>query len=163
MDLSVTIAGVKFPTCFMNASGALCVTREELITLGRSRAGAIVTKSMTLDPQVLVAVQGGDEVGFVAFDRSRDPKTPATMGEIWSFYVMPSHWGQGVGLALWDAARDALLEEGCTHVTAWVPLGYERALRFFDLAGFKREMTSIKTVQMGSTRVEEIRFKRELK
>ena len=85
------------------------------------------------------------------------------MGEIWSFYVMPSHWGQGVGLALWDAARDALIEEGCTHVTAWVPLGYERALRFFDLAGFKREMTSIKTVQMGATRVEEIRFKRELK
>ena len=51
MDLSVTIAGVKFPTCFMNASGALCVTREELITLGRSRAGAIVTKSMTLEPR----------------------------------------------------------------------------------------------------------------
>src|SRR5947199_9672697 len=33
----------------MNASGALCVTREELETLGRSRAGAIVTKSMTLE------------------------------------------------------------------------------------------------------------------
>ena len=115
------------------------------------------------DPQVLVALQGPVEVGFVAFDRSRDPKTPATMGEIWSFYVMPSHWGQGVGLALWDAAREALIEEGCTHVTAWVPLGYERALRFFDLAGFKREMTSIKTVQMGATRVEEIRFKRDLK
>lgn len=33
----------------MNASGALCVTREELETLGRSRAGAIVTKSMTVE------------------------------------------------------------------------------------------------------------------
>jgi dihydroorotate dehydrogenase (fumarate) len=33
----------------MNASGALCVTREELEALGRSRAGAIVTKSMTLE------------------------------------------------------------------------------------------------------------------
>ncbi|MDR4479315.1 MAG: dihydroorotate oxidase [Nitrospira sp.] len=52
MDLSVTIAGVKFPTCFMNASGALCVTREELLALGRSRAGAIVTKSMTLEPRL---------------------------------------------------------------------------------------------------------------
>ncbi|GMV48679.1 MAG: Dihydroorotate dehydrogenase A (fumarate) [Nitrospirae bacterium] len=51
MDLSVTIAGVKFPTCFMNASGALCVTREELLALGRSQAGAIVTKSMTLEPR----------------------------------------------------------------------------------------------------------------
>jgi hypothetical protein len=30
------------------------------------------------------------------------------------------------------------------------------------MAGFKREMTSIKTVPMGNTRVEEIRFKRDL-
>lgn len=49
MDLSTTIAGVRFPTCFMNASGALCVTREELMALGPSHAGAIVTKSMTVE------------------------------------------------------------------------------------------------------------------
>lgn len=49
MDLTVNIAGVKFPGCFMNASGALCVTREELLALGRSRASAIVTKSMTVE------------------------------------------------------------------------------------------------------------------
>ena len=48
-DLSATIAGVTFPSCFMNAAGALCVTRQELTALGRSRAGAIVTKSMTVD------------------------------------------------------------------------------------------------------------------
>ena len=49
MDLSTTIAGVRFPSCIMNASGALCVTREELLALGRSHAGAIVTKSMTVE------------------------------------------------------------------------------------------------------------------
>lgn len=48
-DLSCTIAGVRFPLCLMNASGALCVTRAELEALGRSRTGAIVTKSMTLE------------------------------------------------------------------------------------------------------------------
>lgn len=52
MDLSTTIAGVRFPSCFMNAAGALCVTREELEDLGRSHAGAIVTKSMTPEPRV---------------------------------------------------------------------------------------------------------------
>jgi GNAT superfamily N-acetyltransferase len=114
------------------------------------------------DPQVLVATQGGEVVGFVGFDRSRDPKTPATMGEIWALYARPSHWGKGVGLALWDGARDGLVDEGCSKVTAWVPLGYERALHFFDMAGFKREMTSIKTVLVGLTRLEEIRFKRDL-
>jgi dihydroorotate dehydrogenase (fumarate) len=49
MNLSTTIAGITFPSCFMNASGALCVTREELLALGRSHAGAIVTKSMTVE------------------------------------------------------------------------------------------------------------------
>jgi len=49
IDLSTTIAGVNFPSCFMNASGALCVTREELEALGKSVAGAIVTKSMTME------------------------------------------------------------------------------------------------------------------
>jgi dihydroorotate dehydrogenase (fumarate) len=49
MDFAVTIAGVRFPMCFMNASGARCVTHEELIALGRSRSGAIVTKSMTVE------------------------------------------------------------------------------------------------------------------
>lgn len=49
MDLSTTIAGITFPSCFMNASGALCVTRDELLALGRSQSGAIVTKSMTVE------------------------------------------------------------------------------------------------------------------
>ena len=50
-DLSTTIAGVRFPTCLMNAAGALCVTEDELRRLGRSHAGAIVTKSMTVEPR----------------------------------------------------------------------------------------------------------------
>lgn len=114
------------------------------------------------EPQVYVAVEDGKVVGFVGFDRSRDKGTPNTMGEIWAIYAATSHWGQGVGLTLWDAARDGLLEEGCTKVTLWVPLGNERALHFHDLAGFKREMTSIKTVAVGTVKVEEIRMKRDL-
>lgn len=62
MDLSVTIAGVRFPSCFMNAAGARCVTREELEALGRSCAGAIVTKSMTLEPR-----QGNPEPRYYGF------------------------------------------------------------------------------------------------
>lgn len=114
------------------------------------------------EPQVYVAVDEGQVVGFIGFDRSRDKGTPPTTGEIWAIYAATSHWGKGVGLALWDAAREGLLEEGCNRVTLWVPLGNERALRFHDLAGFKREMTTIKTVSMGTGKIEEIRMKRDL-
>lgn len=118
------------------------------------------------DPQVHVATDAGKIIGFVAFDRSRDEKTPATTGEIWSLYVNPSHWNNGVGLALWDAARDGLNEEGCNKVTVWVALRNDRAMRFFDLAGFKREMGTARTVARtdgsGHVRIEEIRLKRGL-
>lgn len=62
MDLSTDIAGVRFPSCFMNAAGALCVTQQELEALGRSHAGAIVTKSMTLEPR-----QGNPEPRYFGF------------------------------------------------------------------------------------------------
>jgi L-amino acid N-acyltransferase YncA len=114
------------------------------------------------EPQVLVAMEGEKIIGFVGFDRSRDKGTPPTMGEIWSIYVASSHWGQGAGLALWDAAREGLMEEGCTQVTVWIALSNDRALRFHELAGFKREPSSAKTVPVGTARVEEIRLKRAL-
>jgi ribosomal protein S18 acetylase RimI-like enzyme len=114
------------------------------------------------EPLVQVAVSGDTVIGFVGYDRSRDPRTPPTTGEIWAIHVLESHHGQGVGLALWDAARDGLIEEGCTHVSIWIELASERALRFHELAGFKRDMPSLRTVARGARRVEELRLKRLL-
>jgi hypothetical protein len=58
------------------------------------------------EPQVHVALLGERIVGFVGFDRSRDEGTKQTMGEIWSIYVDADFVGLGVGLSLWDAARE---------------------------------------------------------
>ena len=114
------------------------------------------------EPLVQVALEAGRVIGFAGYDRSRDPKSKATTGEIWALYVQPSHWGRGVGLALWDATREALVEEGCTEVTLWVPLCNDRALRFFELAGFKRELNTAKTAVLGGVKLEEIRLRRGL-
>jgi hypothetical protein len=43
-----------------------------------------------------------------------------------------------------------------------VPLRNERALRFFELAGFKRELKTARTTAVGTTRLEEIRLRRAL-
>ncbi len=114
------------------------------------------------EPQVLVALDGDKIVGFVGFDRSRDRGTPQTMGEIWAIYVLPSYWGRGVGSALWKSARKGLQEEGCTQVSIWLSLSNERALRFHEQAGFKREPASSKAVATGKGTAEEIRLKRSL-
>ena len=62
MDLTTTIAGVRLGSCFMNAAGARCVTRDELDALAISGAGAVVTKSMTREPR-----QGNPEPRYYSF------------------------------------------------------------------------------------------------
>ena len=114
------------------------------------------------EPQVHLVMDGDTAVGFTGFDRSRDPKSKNTTGEIWAMYVLPSHWNKGAGLALWDASREGLVEEGCTEVTLWIPLCNDRALRFFELAGFKREVNTARTAVLGGVKLEEIRLKRKL-
>jgi ribosomal protein S18 acetylase RimI-like enzyme len=114
------------------------------------------------EPLLQVVLDGDTIVGFAGFDRSRDPKSRPTTGELWAMYVRPSHWNRGVGLALWDATREALIEEGCTEVTIWVPLRNDRALRFFELAGFKRQNETARTALHGSVKLEELRLRRAL-
>lgn len=115
-----------------------------------------------LEPQLLVATDEDRVVGFVGFDRSRDVGTPATMGEIWALYVMRSHWGRGVGKALWAGAQEGLRDEGCTDVSVWVPLAGERALHFYKACGFKPETQSMKTVEVGGVSLEEVRLRRSV-
>lgn len=115
------------------------------------------------EPQVLVAVDEAKKVvGFIGIDRSRDPKSKSTTGEIWAHYVQPSVLGLGAGLALWDAARDACEDEGFLEVTVWVFVRNERGIAFYDAAGFKRDMKTLRTTPVGSTRLEEVRTKFKL-
>ncbi len=114
------------------------------------------------EPQLLVACDVDTVVGVVGFDRCRDPGTAPTVGELWTLQVAPAHWGMGAGLALWDAAREGLADEGCTEVSAWAELSGTRALRFLELAGFKRVMSSAQTATVLGVRVEQVRLKRKL-
>jgi dihydroorotate dehydrogenase (fumarate) len=61
IDWCPTIAGVRLPFCLMNAAGALSTSREELLALAHSDAGAVVTKSITpesfLDPGATCGIE----------------------------------------------------------------------------------------------------------
>lgn len=52
MNLKTTVAGNQFETPFLNASGIICQTQEELDSLEATKElGGIVTKSATLQPR----------------------------------------------------------------------------------------------------------------
>ncbi|MBB3283814.1 GNAT family N-acetyltransferase [Mitsuaria sp. TWR114] len=114
------------------------------------------------EPQVLVAHLDNEVMGFVGFDRSRDKGTPSTTGEIWAMYAAPSHWDKGVGQALVEAAQEGLQEEGCTRVTLWTYKNNERAMRFFEIAGFRAESDSVKAVDVEGKPLEQLRLQRSL-
>ena len=69
-DFYPTIAGTQFPFCLMNAAGALSTTREELLALAYSEAGAVVTKSITpesfLDPGASCGIENPGVAYYVA-------------------------------------------------------------------------------------------------
>jgi dihydroorotate dehydrogenase (fumarate) len=56
--LSTTLAGIPFPSCLMNASGAWSRTREELRELAASATGAVVIKTTTTQARMEEEVKG---------------------------------------------------------------------------------------------------------
>ncbi len=74
LNTTPTIAGVAFPFCLMNAAGALSTSREELLALAASDAGAVVTKSITQESFLDPGARCGIENPGVAYYASLLPE-----------------------------------------------------------------------------------------
>ena len=136
---------------------------DQLPPLGQDKRQAYWREAIEFaEPQVMAAMHGERIVGFVGFDRSRDEASRQTTGEITDIYVHPDFQGLGVGLSLWHSARQGLHDEGCIDVTLWMQARNKTALRFFELAGFKREPGAEREVQVVGHTIAELRLQRTL-
>jgi ribosomal protein S18 acetylase RimI-like enzyme len=112
-------------------------------------------------PPLLVARSAGQIVGFVAFGASRDEDAPSDRAEIWAIYVKASSWSSGAGrLLLWLEALRRIVAEGYKSVSLWVIAGNERAVRFYERAGFVVEAESRKSFELGGVTLQELRYVR---
>ncbi len=109
---------------------------------------------------LLVARANGKVVGFVAFGASRDEGVPNDRAEIWAIYVEAASWSTGAGRQLWLEALQRIVAEGYKSVSLWVIAGNERAVRFYERAGFVVEPESRKSFELGGTTLEELRYVR---
>jgi ribosomal protein S18 acetylase RimI-like enzyme len=100
----------------------------------------------------------GQVAGFVAFGASRDEGGPPDRAEIWAIYVRPAFWSVGAGRELWLAALHQIHSEGFKSVSLWVIAGNERAIRFYERAGFVAEPESRKQFDLAGTTLEEVRY-----
>lgn len=108
--------------------------------------------------QLLVARTEGQIVGFVSFGASRDDGASPECAEIWAIYVRPALWSSGIGRELWLAARQRILQAGYKSISLWVFASNERAIRFYERAGFRAELESRKQFELGGAGVEEVRY-----
>jgi RimJ/RimL family protein N-acetyltransferase len=88
---------------------------------------------------VLEEDDGGRLLGYSIFGTNRDEDPQPGTGEIRTFFVDPDTWGQGVGKRLIAATLDGLRELGYQRAMLWSFDGNERANRFYERHGFRRD------------------------
>jgi ribosomal protein S18 acetylase RimI-like enzyme len=106
----------------------------------------------------VVADVDGEIVGLVSVGPGTDPDTD---GELYAIYVLPDHWGSGVGRALMQAGEERLRELGHQHAILWVLEDNPRARRFYEAAGWTLDGTRRPIAIFGQP-VPEIRYEKSL-
>jgi len=113
-----------------------------------------------LPATVRVATDSAQQVvGVSAFGVYRDLPDDAMRGELWVLYVAPSHWGRGYGYALLRDAEEALAATGRRDLALWVLEGNDRALRFYERAGW-RDDDGMKP--FGDSGLYEVRYRKQV-
>jgi GNAT superfamily N-acetyltransferase len=122
------------------AAYAGLVPDSELAAIGQpDRLERWVERARTsTEATLLVALLGGEVVGFSAYGSERSELAPAVAqrGEVYAIYVRPDRWGAGAGHALMTATCDALRSDGYDAVSLWVLEGNARGITFYVRAGF---------------------------
>jgi ribosomal protein S18 acetylase RimI-like enzyme len=112
---------------------------------------------------VLVAERDdGQLAGFTHFGATRDEDAdPAQVGEVYSIYLRPVDWGQGLGRALMSAALEHLAAAGYATATLWVLDTNVRSRRFYQAAGFRPD-DAVKVDESRGFSLREVRYRRPL-
>ncbi len=101
-----------------------------------------------------IAKMDGQVVGFACCGASREQ---SGAGEIYALYVLEAFQKQSIGWRLLQLCLKEL--GGCERVFLWTLAGNEKAIRFYERAGFHRDGVE-KTLSLGSP-VKGVRLVRE--
>ena len=104
-----------------------------------------------------VVEDAGEVVGFAGVGPSRE--APGD-GELYTIYLHPSRWGSGIGRALLRRAEESLHGSGFRSAILYVLEGNERAIRFYEAAGWERDGS--KADEFAGATVTELRYRKRL-
>jgi ribosomal protein S18 acetylase RimI-like enzyme len=104
-----------------------------------------------------VATRNGRVVGFSSVGTARPGDDPE-LGELFTIYVDPDEWGQGMGRSLMAAAVERLRGEGFAEAVLWVLEDNPRTRSFYELSGWLADGGTAKEDWLGSS-VREVRYR----
>lgn len=108
----------------------------------------------------VLAIEDGRVCGFATHGAARD-RDAAGSGELMSIYLDPARVGQGIGRILIADARVRLSARMFSEAVVWVMVGNERAIRFYERDGWRRD-DSQRPIVIDGVVVDEIRYRRSL-
>ncbi|WP_433290192.1 N-acetyltransferase family protein [Pseudonocardia sp. CA-142604] len=109
---------------------------DGLSVAGREQMWSAILGELSPRSSVYVAARRGAVLGFASIGASRDGDAGGDVGELGAFYLQPGHWRQGIGSRLHTAVVAGLWDLGFSAATLWVLEGNDRALRFYEQAGW---------------------------
>jgi GNAT superfamily N-acetyltransferase len=107
-----------------------------LSVVAREQMWSTILREPSPCSAVYVAARRGEVLGFAGIGVSRDGDADGDVGELSALYLQPGHWRQGIGSRLHAAAVAGLCDRGFNTATLWVLEGNDRALRFYEQAGW---------------------------
>ncbi len=105
-------------------------------------------------PLVLTATSQQRVIGFVSGGAAREPAFGCD-GELYAIYLLSDAQRQGIGSALFDSIRHALLAAGFRSMILWV-LEPNPARSFYEAKGGK--VTGSKPIEIGGMSLTEIAY-----
>lgn len=106
-----------------------------LETLDAERFTAFAAQKIAQNETITyVAEDQGAVIGHVNFDR--EIFSLQSHAEIYTLYVHPSYWKQGIGKRLFNIALEALQKKGSSGAKFWVIKQNKQAIDFYKSQGF---------------------------
>jgi ribosomal protein S18 acetylase RimI-like enzyme len=110
------------------------IPHKALTRMVSRRGGDWWAHAIRRSATVLVAVIGGEVVGYATVGRNRARELPQE-GEIYELYLRPEYQGVGLGSRLFKAARGKLADHGLDGMVVWALEENTGATAFYEGAG----------------------------
>ena len=138
------------------AAYAGIVPDDYLASLSEEKRTKSWQQQLTDGRTILVAEKDGEVIGLASGGPSRDADATGD-AEVYAIYVLPEHWGCGVGRELMAKMEDSLSDAHST--TLWVLRDNQRAIRFYERIGYRSDGAE-KEIRLGGNGFLEVRFRK---